>query len=107
MTGKPLSRIRLIKSKTCSVSLTPSAAVGSVHDHQHLAEHRGTSDGDRLPLPTGKTLHRLSDVLNGGDAQRVELFLCLGSHGIAVEYVQSPQQTAATDFAAQKQIRRD
>jgi hypothetical protein len=63
-----------------------------VHDHQHFSEHRGTRDGDRLPLPTGKTLHRLGDVLNGGDAERVELFLCLGSHGVAVEDVQPPEQ---------------
>ena len=78
-----------------------------VHDHQHFSEHGGTCDGDRLPLPTGETLHRLSDVLNGGDAERVELFLCLGSHRIAIVYVQPPQQTAATDFAAQKKIGRD
>jgi hypothetical protein len=59
-----------------------------VQDHHLPAEGGRPSHGDRLLLSAGKRLDRLVDVLQGADAQVVDVVLGLPLHPAGVEHPQ-------------------
>ncbi len=79
MIGRPRFFTSSISSSTLRDSLTPSAAVGSSMMIDPAAEGGGARHRDALALAAGQRLDRLVDVLDGQQAERVEMLARLAA----------------------------
>src|SRR5579875_627887 len=79
-----------------------------VQDHDLAAEGGGARDGHGLALPAGQRLHRLADVLQGADAEALDLLGRLPLHLARVEHAQHrAEEPLAADLPGQEQVAGD
>ena len=92
--GSPRRFTSSISSSTVRDSFTPKRRGRLVHDHHPAAEGGGAHHGDALALAAGERLHRLADVLDGEQAQRVQVLPRLLLHRGAVERAEQAAEEA-------------
>jgi len=79
-----------------------------VEDHDLAAERAGAGDGHRLALATGEGLDCLVDVLQGRNAEALDVLGRVALHRLRVEHPQTaPEEALAPDLAREVEVARD